>query len=227
MITRDDVLSKAAMDCLKDLYSKAQPKVDWEDFLQQNKDYTKKYNEWHLIYNQSMGNEPTLKEYCGLAPYEFYYLPKDIFKQIVDSYVHAYRLDVQRSLLDTIETLKNYCKEPIVDKYIEGKDDEPGHRGYDHPDSLHKELAAILRMYCDDSEADFEYVAQEVQSKFFEFLDMAGNFFNWNRDLNAFNMTVYLGASPCSNKERVIENWKQYRDKDIIIDESIYIEDEE
>ena len=223
MITRDDVLNKAAMDCLKDLYSKAQPKVDWEDFLKQNKDYTKKYNEWHLIYNQSMGNEPSLKEYCGPAPYEFYYLPKDIFKQIVNSYVHAYKLDAQQELLDTIETLKNYCKEPIVDKYIEGENGFPGHRGYDHPNNLEKELIEI----CSQHSHEPVNMAKELQNKFFEFLDMAGNFFNWTRDLNSFNMAVYLGASPCSNKERVIENWKQYRDKNIIIDESIYIEDEE
>ena len=40
-------------------------------------------------------------------------------------------------------------------------------------------------------------------------------------------MNVYLGASPNSNKEKVIENWKVYRNKDISIDESVYIEDEE
>ena len=48
---------------------------------------------------------------------------------------------------------------------------------------------------------------------------MAGNFYNWNRDLNSFNMSVYLGASPCSNKDTVIENWKKYRNQDIEIDE--------
>ena len=48
---------------------------------------------------------------------------------------------------------------------------------------------------------------------------MAGNFYNWNRDLNAFNTTVYLGASPCSNKEAVIKNWKEFKNKDIEINE--------
>jgi hypothetical protein len=44
---------------------------------------------------------------------------------------------------------------------------------------------------------------------------MAGEFFNWNGDLNSFNMTIYLGASPMQNKEIVINNWKKYRGKDI------------
>lgn len=56
---------------------------------------------------------------------------------------------------------------------------------------------------------------------------MAGEFYNWNRDLNAFNTTVYLGPSPNSNKQDVIENWKKYRNKDIIIDDSIYENEEE
>lgn len=225
MITRDDVLGKAVMDCLKELYSKVQPKVDWEDFMQQSKEYSKKYNEWHLLYNQSMGNEPSLKEYCGPRPYEFYYIPKDVMKEIVDSYISAYRIDAQENLLSIIEILKEYCKNPIIDKYIEGKDGSPGHRGYEHPDNLMKEINKLLCKQFNSPE--LSGISNKICDKFFEFLGMAGSFYNWNRDLNAFNMEVYLGPSPCSNKERVIKNWKQYRDKDIIIDESIYIEDEE
>ena len=48
---------------------------------------------------------------------------------------------------------------------------------------------------------------------------MAGNFFNWNRDLNSFNISVYMGPSPHTNKETVIKNWKEYRNQDIEIDE--------
>ena len=58
-----------------------------------------------------------------------------------------------------------------------------------------------------------------MQSKVFEFLDMASKFDNWNRDLNAFYQSVYLGSSPHSNKETVISNWKKYRGKDIEINE--------
>ena len=220
MKTRDEILSQAAEDCLKDFYNYAFPKVSWEDFLKENQEYTKKYNEW-----EKLENRPPIKEFCGPRPYEFYYLPSDIIKDITLSYVHSYRMDHQRELLDTIEILKNYCKEPIIDKYIEGENGFPGHRGYDHPDNLEKELTTLIKMYCDDSEADFTGIAKKVQSKFFEFLDMAGNFFNWNRDLNSFNMTVYLGPSPNSNKQAVIDNWKQYRNKDIEIDEKQIKED--
>ena len=67
--------------------------------------------------------------------------------------------------------------------------------------------------------ADIINLANKLQDKFFEFLDMAGNFYNWNGDLNSFNTSVYLGVSPNSNKKAVIENWKKYRNIDIEIDE--------
>jgi len=210
MKSREQLLSEAAEDCLKDFYKYSIPKISWEDFLEENKVYNKKYKEW-----EKLKDRPKIKEFCGPKPYEFYYLPREILKDIVDNYINTYELDHQQELLNTIEILKNYCKEPIVDKYIDDWTDEtgfhhPGYRGYDHPDNLEKELEKILHNTS---------TARLIQEKFFEFLDMAGEFYNWNRDLNSFNMTVYLGPSPNSNKQAVIDNWKQYRNKDIEIDE--------
>ena len=212
-MTRSDILSQAVNDCLKELYSWATPKIEWKDFVEENKLYNKKYREWELMTKDEILGKPSLLEYCGPRPYEFYYLPKEIFTDIKDSYVYAYKLDSQQELLDTIEILKNYCKEPIVDKYIEGENGFPGHRGYDHPDNLEKELDRMIRPYTT------EIFGSDFQNKFFEFLDMAGNFFNWNRDLNSFNMSVGLGPSPNSNKQAVIDNWKKYRNQDIEINE--------
>jgi len=217
MITRRDVLEKASMDCLKELYAHAQPVVDWDDFMQQNKDYSEKYKQWEeKIRNREI---ISLEEFCGPKPFEFYYLPRKVFKEIADSYVDAYCIDSQQNLLDIIDILKNYCKEPIIDKWIEGKDEnDPGYRGYDHPNNLEKELEKILHNTS---------TVRLIQEKFFEFLDMAGQFYSWNRDLNAFNTTVYLGPSPNSNKEAVIDNWKKYRNTEITIDDSIYEEKDE
>ena len=222
-MTRNEVLTQACEQCLKELYSKAQPSITWEEFEEENKIYIKKYREWQRAERE--GNHIDLTKYCGPRPYEFYYLPKNIFKDICDSYVDAYRIDSQKNLLDIIEVLKNYCNNPIIDIY-EKDEDGIGHRSYMHPDNLEKELYQTLKEYFDDSETDPNAVAKELQNKFFEFLNMAGDFYNWNYDLNSFNTTVYLGASPCSNKETVINNWKQYRNKDIEIDESIYNEED-
>ena len=197
-MTRNEVIGQAVDQCMKELYSFAVPKVSWEDFIEENKVYK--------------AGEP--------RPYEFYYLPKDIMKDICDSYIDVYQLDSQQELLNTISILKDYCRNPIVDKYIDEYTDEygdwhPGHRDYDHPDNLEKELYNLIP----DSGFTKSEIVKSIQDKFFEFLDMAGNFYNWNRDLNTFSMNVYLGASPNSNKEAVIENWKKYRNIDIEIDE--------
>lgn len=224
MITRRKVLGEAADKCMRELYSYAQPKVDYDDFLNENKEYLKKEEEYYSIPKDE---RPPYVEYMGAKPYEFYYLPQNFVKEICDSYVDAYKIDEQQNLLDIIDILKNYCDKPIVNKYIGEYTDEegnyhPGHRGYDEPDNLKKELVKLIKEY--DSSAISESIAEECHKKFFEFLDMAGDFFSWNGDLNAFNMAVYLGASPSSSKERVIENWKKYRNKDIEIDDSVYNE---
>lgn len=210
MLTRYDVLSKAVEECLMELYSLAQPSVSWEAFKEENRIFKEKEAEY-----EALKEKPSYSEFVGPKPFEFYYLPKDIIEDVCNSYIYAYKLDEQQNLLDIIEILKNYCKKPIINKYIEGKKGEPGYRGYEHPANLEEELEIILEQV----DPSFVEVSEQLQDKFFEFLDMAGKFFNWNRDLNSFQMSVYLGPSPSSNKEAVIENWKKYKNKDIEIDE--------
>ena len=244
MITRRDVLSQAVDACMKELYSYVYPHVKWDDFKEECKIYSRKYKEWenyrrlehknlelYNIYNEKLGwKDKSVTECIGPRPFEFYYLPKEIMKDICDSYVYAYQIDSQQELLNTISILKNYCKDPIVDKYINEHTDEngnyhPGYRGYEHPDNLEKEIkkkleeSPIISVPPSNKEEYYTELSEKLQNKFFEFLDMAGNFYNWNRDLNTFNRSVYLGPSPNSNKEDVIENWKKYRNQDIEIDE--------
>ena len=226
-MTKDNVISDAIEKCLKELYTLAVPSVTWEEFEKECIEYSEKYKKWESERKEN--EDKSRKECIGPAPYEFYYLPREIMKDICDSYVYAYKLDNQQELLDTIETLKNYCKKPIVDKYVNDWTDEtgfhhPGYRDYDHPNNLEKEIFSILKENSNYwksaiGESNPSDLSKEIQSKFFEFLDMAGKFYNWNRDLNTFNCSVYLGPSPNSNKEAVIENWKKYRNQDIEINE--------
>lgn len=215
-MTRHEVLEQACDQCMKELYEYAVPHVTWEQFKKECEEYSKKYREWEVKRKDEWKGKP-IDECIGPKPFEFYYLPREIMKDICDNYVYAYDMDHKQNLLDIISILKNYCKDPIIDKYIEGELREdgtrwPGHRGYDHPDNLAVQVNDILNNKHPETEL--------VVNKFFEFLDMAGNFFNWNRDLNSFNVTVYLGPSPNSNKEAVIKNWKKYRNQDIEIDEN-------
>jgi hypothetical protein len=220
-MTRHEVIEQAIKQCLEELYTRVQPAITWEKFKNECRKYSDSYKEWEAL--RSKGDKRSLQEYCGPKPYEFYYLPSDVMKEICDSYVSAYKLDAHKNLLDIIGILKDYCENPIVDKYIEREGNQPGYRGYDHPDNLEKEIVKILG----DVAVDNTYYQHAILNKFYKFLDMAGDFFNWNSDLNTFSINVYLGISPCSNKDAVINNWKKYRNKDITIDDSIYKEDEE
>lgn len=223
MITRRDILSIAANDCMRELYTLVQPAVEWDDFKKQCEEYTNKYHDWEENTNPEWKGKH-INDCIGPRPYEFYYLPKKVMQSIVDRYIYAYRITSQEDLLNTISILKKYFEEPIVDKYIEGYTDEdglhhPGYRGYEHPDNIIVQISKECNLD--------EDTAKQCWIKVKEFLDMAGNFFNWNSELNSFNMTVYLGASPNSNKEAVINNWKKYRNTDIEIDESKWNNDED
>lgn len=225
MLSRRDILSIAANDCMKELYTLVQPAVEWDDFITQCNDYSSKYQEWEKNRdNYPEWKDKSINECIGPRPYEFYYLPKEILKRVVDNYIYAYRITSQDDLLNTISILKGYFEEPIVDKYIEGHTDEngfhhPGYRDYDRPDNIITQISKECNLTKETSEQCWDVVKK--------FFDMAGNFYNWNSELNSFNMTVYLGASPNSNKEAVIENWKKYRNTDIEIDESKWDEDED
>ena len=220
MITRRDVIADAADKCMKELYSLAQPTITWEDFIKENKEFIKREEEYYKLPKE---NKISYKEFMGPKPYEFYYLPKEVLKEVADNYIYAYEIDEHQNLLDTIDLLKKYCDDPIEEFYHPGEGESPGYRDYRHPDSLVTCLISELKEYASsDISEEIVYKAKDL---FFKFLDMAGKFYNSHWWLNSFNTTVYLGASPNSNKEAVIENWKKYRNKDIEIDESKYNEE--
>lgn len=232
-MTRHEVIDQAITQCMKELYSYAIPHIEWEKLKKENEVYSNKYKVWknYQNYFYSKDKNPELwlqykssfpdwenksvEECIGPKPYEFYYLPQEIMKGICGSYIYAYKLDEKQELLNTILILKDYCRHPVVSKYIEKDGNNPGYRGYENPDNLEKEITKILGPEAEDN----PYHVHKICNKFFEFLDMAGNFYNWNSELNTFSVNIYLGASPNSNKEAVIENWKKYRNKNIEIDE--------
>lgn len=236
-MTRHEVIDQAITQCMKELYSYAIPHIEWEKLKKENEVYSNKYKVWknYQNYFYSKDKNPELwlqykssfpdwenksvEECIGPKPYEFYYLPQEIMKGICDSYIYAYKLDEKQELLNTISILKDYCRHPVVSKYIEKDGNNPGYRGYENPDNLEKEIAKIISNYSTEEATENSDDVIEICNKFYEFLDMAGNFFNWNSELNTFSVNIYLGASPNSNKEAVIENWKKYRNKNIEIDE--------
>lgn len=143
---------------------------------------------------------------AGPKPYEFYYLPQSVFEEIVEDYIYAYNM--KSHFDDHLDIILGYFDHPIVDKYIPGENGNPGYRGYEH----------LTPLDCIIGESNLKEVK--------DYIEKARSFYRFDSELNSFKMTVCLGASPSSNKQAVIDNWKKYRNKDIIIDESVYKEDE-
>lgn len=129
-------------------------------------------------------------------PYSFYYLPSNILEDIVENYIWAY--NIGSDFEDNVELVREYFKKPVVEVY------EENGRVYKDLDPLVKEIG----------EECFNVVS--------DYIDKAINFYRRDPERSNFKSSIFLGASPNSCKEQVIENWKKYRNKDIVIDESKY-----
>ena len=140
----------------------------------------------------------------GPRPYEFYYLDRDRMKEIVDMFARAYRIPPE--IKDNLEVLKHYFNYPIRDTY---KTDKNG----------------LSVRKCENFPPLKNIIGEDNYNKVISYIDEASNFYKWDRDLKGFNMAVYLGPSPNSNKQAVIDNWKKYKGIDIIIDD--YVDEEE
>lgn len=178
-ISKSDIVEEAIWKCLDLMYRASYPSITFEEYKEQHKKLSK-------------------EERQGAKLYESHYLPMKIYKSIEEDFVEAYEL--KSDLPEIIETLKNYFKEPIVDKWIEGKTEhEPGHRGYEHPEPM------------DD----------ETYEKACKYMDMANEFFNWNRDYMTFVFNV-SNYSPCSNRGTVEKWWHEHGDPDFKLPEDDY-----
>lgn len=179
-IDRDSVISQAIENCLDLMYRASYPSITFDEYKKQHEQFVSK------------------KEKHDAKLYESHYLPWKVYKVIEEDFIEAY--DFKSPLPDIIEVLKGYFKEPIVDKWIEGKDEhDPGHMGYEHPEPMDG----------------------ETYKKTEKFLDMANEFYNWNRDLNSFIFNI-SNYSPCSNRETVEKWWHEHGDPDFKLPEDSY-----
>ena len=171
IISHDDVLGDAIDKCLDLMYRASYPSITLEEYKEQHKKLNKEERHKAQLYHA-------------------HYLPWKAYEAIKEDFVEAYELKSQ--LPEIIDILKGYFKEPIVDKWVEGKDEnDPGHRGYEHPEPMDEETYKTVE----------------------KFMDMANGFYNWNRDINTFYFNI-SNYSPCSNRETVEKWWHEHGDPD-------------
>lgn len=192
MIDRDEIISRAYHECMREMYLKAQPSVNYDDLIEGVKNGT-------IIDNHE---DPV---------YDRYYLSQEEFRYILDKYVKAY--NIQPHWEDDMEILEKYLKEKSTkDKYIPERTDDdgnwhPGYRGYENVPPLLDQIKAVTN---DDS------LAQKINDIVMSNINDCKNFYRFDREYSSFSGGIALGCSPTSNSKTVKEYWKK-QGKDIEI----------
>ena len=204
---RNDILNEAYHNCMREMYAKAQPEADWDNILEE-------YQSGKLTRNDHV--------------YDRHYLSMDEFMYIRNKYKEAYNIDTHWK--NNIETLEELFKEGgLKDKYIPEQIDEDGfrHPGYRSSEPVLPLNELIEEVIKDSSNEELinsqetKDLANAITNKIFETINNYKRFYRYDREAEAFDCDISLGASPISNPETVKQWWKENYNVDIEIEERI------
>jgi hypothetical protein len=202
--SRRDLISKAVIDCLDEMYRTSQPSITWEEV-----EAEAKLNPEKRIWEE-------------------HYLSAKKFEEIQDKYLSMYRIgDEFKSDVTLVE--EYLSKGGTRDKYIPEVIEEdgfkhPGYRGYEAVPPIKEQIEKILNDELVSGEVS-PFVKDAIRDKIVESvmntIADCKEFYCFNREEIGFRFNV-SNYSPNSNIEIVKEI---YKDTDIVINEDI--EDEE
>lgn len=202
MFEREDVLSNALMECIKEMFAKAQPAADFDNLIEEKKAGKIDEDKDGPVYNR-------------------HYLSMDEFTYILDKYMKAYRINAEWK--EDVDIIKGYLENGgSKDKYIESYTDEDGNfhsarRGYEPVAPLKEQ---IFKYLCNSHD---EHISQDLTDGVYNLVMSAindcKNFYNFNADEMKFRNTLMMWATPTSNKETVKKWWKEHYDVDIEIED--------
>jgi len=205
MLTRDEILSKAAHDCMCEMYAKAQPAADWDNIVEE-------YRSGKIGKNERV--------------YDRHYLSMDEFLYIRDKYKTAY--NIKKTWKPDMEFLEELLTEGgLKDGYVNDWIDSEGnkHRGYRNADDvlpLKEQINNLLNKY-DGTKAAVEdakdELAKDITNLVMETIKNYKNFYRFDREADDFDVNISLGASPCNNADTVKKWWKENYNQDIEIEE--------
>ena len=195
MLDNNVIFDRAYNECMTEMYAKAQPPADYNQYLQDAKD-----------------GKITRDE----KVYERHYLSHEEFKYILEKYIEAYHF--KEKWRSNIEVLEGYLiKGGNKDKYIEAHTDahgnyHPGYRSYEEVLPIKKQFVNIFTNseFYTGSEMDdaVKELVKELTDTVLNTISECKEYYRFDRKENEFAASVALGPSPCSNKETVIEYWK-------------------
>ena len=200
MESRRDLISKAAIDCLDEMYRNSQPSITWEEV-----EAEAKLNPEKRIWEE-------------------HYLSAKKFEEIQDKYLSMYRIgDEFKSDVTLVE--EYLSKGGTRDKYMPEVIDEdgfkhPGYRGYEAVPPIKEQIEKILNNELASGEIS-PFVKDAIRDKIVESvmntIADCKEFYCFNREEIGFRFNV-SNYSPNSNIEGVRAI---YKDTDIVINEDI------
>jgi hypothetical protein len=191
-MTRRDIIEKATIECLDEMYRQSQPSITWDEVIEQSRQDKDRH-----IWRE-------------------HYLPQHLYMKIMEKYMYAYR--IQDEWTSNVRVIEEYLeKGGTKDKYIAAYTDatgyHPGHRGYEKVESIAVQFQKKLK------EMNVEHgssIAMTLSDLLFSNIKDCKEFYKINREEMGFRMDV-SNYSPNSNIEDVREF---YKDTDIVINET-------
>ena len=204
MKTREDIIKEAIHECFKEMYAKSQPSIDYDELLE-------KFRNGEIT--EGKGETPI---------HDRYYLSMDEFTYIRDKYLNMYRMN------NLWKSNVNFLRDNLTDGshkdvYIPERTDEngdrhPGYRSSEYVPNLKDQFRNILNDKFKLGDTLREPIAEELYNAVIETIDNCRDFYRFDREEEQFGYAVALGASPCSNKNTVIDYWKS-QGVDLVIED--------
>ena len=197
-MTRRDIIEKATIDCLDEMYRQSQPSITWDEVVEQSKQ-----NKDRHIWRE-------------------HYLPQHLYMKIMEKYMYAYR--IRDEWEGNVRVVEEYLeKGGTKDKYISAHTDatgyHPGYRGYEKVESIAVQFQKKLK---EMNVLHGSSIAITLSDLLFSNIHDCKEFYKFDREEMGFRMDV-SNYAPNSNIEAVREF---YKDTDIVINE-VLEEDEE
>ena len=194
MLDRDKVISQAFHECMKEMYAKAQPSVDYDQ----------------LIADYKSGN---ITENPNDRIYDRYYLSMEEFTYILDKYVKAYNIEGKWKYYMEIleEYVNNGGSKDVYKPDWTDKDGNwhPGHRDYEKVPPMKKQFEDYFKLVLGEDNPDISIYVKDLTEMVENIISDCKNFYSFEREESNFRGGIALGASPTSNPDKVVEYWKK------------------
>lgn len=202
--TRSDMICKAIIECLDEMYQRSQPSITWNEIAR-------------------IANENENPKRCI---WQEHYLPQWLYTEILERYLKMYRID--NDWKKDVEIVENYLSEGgTKDKYIPETIDKngfrhPGYRGYENVPPISKQINEIITQHYGHVEPGQEHLVKKITTAVLETIEACKNYFDVNREEIGFRLEI-SNYSPNSNIEAVRKFYKDNPDIKIEeIEEKLY-----